>query len=113
MVEDPSIPPSCWNSLPQPTKESRDNSGVVYVRILDHHSVLYRYAVKTTSKMVSLMTAYGNHSGQAIGSFRFFYQGRLVAKEDTVTGLGLEWGDVIRVTAAQITLDLTPSESSD
>ncbi|KAH8332147.1 hypothetical protein KR074_002014 [Drosophila pseudoananassae] len=113
MVEDPSIPPSCWNSLPQPTNGSGAKAVIIHVKIFADHCMLYSFTMKTTSKMSSLMSVYSIQSGTPIGRFRFFYKGRLVDKEDTVTSLGLTWGAFIIATtlSEQDTSDDTSSES--
>ncbi|KAH8273411.1 hypothetical protein KR026_003782 [Drosophila bipectinata] len=76
-------------------KPSMEGDDRVYIKVLADKETSYRFRIKRDVKLAKLMGAYSLEADLPIGNFRFYYQGKMVDKDDTVQSLALPWGSVI------------------
>ncbi|KAH8272963.1 hypothetical protein KR026_011768, partial [Drosophila bipectinata] len=67
----------------------------VYIKVLADNETMYRYKIKSNTKLARLMGAYSQQTGLSVRKFRFYYRGKPVDKNDTVHSLALPWGSII------------------
>ncbi|KAH8274764.1 hypothetical protein KR026_002068 [Drosophila bipectinata] len=74
---------------------SMEEDDRVYIKVLADKETIYRFLIKSDVKLAKLMGAYSLEANLPIGNFRFYYQGKMVDKDDTVQSLALHRGSVI------------------
>ena len=74
----------------------------IKLKVINQENAEVNFKVKLTTPMSKLKKSYGDRQGVSIDSFRFLFDGKRLADDDTPQSLEMEDGDVIDVFSEMI-----------